>query len=488
MPLVGTVSFRIVKNSLRPLDEHEMSLFRDATLALLLGASGLLLVGMVRSLPSGNLDAFRSAVKLLGRGFPLIVLTVGAGTILGADRSAERPPDSSRLLSVSLVALATVLGQAVSLQTSFAAYRQMHYLTGESQNPTETGARLPISRMERCVQVFRFYGFERQARDSQLILIEMLSRQQNLRLAFDEIERVEMFFPELRMKAVSKLASLERLRAAAFDEKVFSNAWRDLETGPEGLLWLMDRWGRLFTCQADDLKLVRESPFLVSPETDSGLSKKRNVPDAVDFEFTRDFETVLILDTSGRVFAQGFREGKAAYRRIAEIPVSSRAIDLEVLDGEESFMVLEASGLVWKGLPVERNPLPEDALWDWDIGRALCIQTKDDFYVLDGFAGLHPFGNPVFPGPKKNMPYWGQDWAIDLEFGISNSLAVMGDRWGNLYLAIPDQDSETKIAIEPEPEIPYAVDIELDETAQEAIILSRGGTLRRVRLQPVIQD
>lgn len=479
MPLVGTVAFRIVRDSRTTLLEQQMSLFRDATLALLLGAFGLLAVAGLRWIQSGNTETIRSALNLLGKGYPLLILTAGASAIMGAV-SQDDVRRSHLLISFPMLAVASLFVQAVSLEMAYISYRQMTYLISEHDPSKAARADLPLSRMRRCRQIFQTYRLDSLSRKAQLILIEQFGRRDDLRQAFDEIRQVERLFPDLRMKAVSRLASAENLQRAAYQQRVFSNAWRDVELGPGGELWLLDRWGRLFVHRSSDqLELVRDSPFLLTAETGSVHSP--DVPEAVDFEFDAAMRVVLILDSWGRVFAQGMGEGRVAYRLVAEFPVSSRARDLVLIEGEESFYVLEGCGLVWRGLPVTRNPLPEEPLWDWDIGRSFCLQSGDGFFILDGFAGLHPFGNAVFPGPKKSMPYWGHDWAVDFELGQSGTCAVLADSWGNLYVSTSDQDPETKVEIRSDPPIPFAVDIELDESKQEVIILSRGGTVQRVR-------
>ena len=81
--------------------------------------------------------------------------------------------------------------------------------------------------------------------------------------------------------------------------------------------------------------------------------------------------------------------------------------------------------------PASSPPLPVSATWNWNIARGLTLDGDGQGgQVLDGWGGLHPFGNA---SPLNTSAYW-HGW--DIARGIAQSSAVGGyvlDGFGGLH-------------------------------------------------------
>ena len=78
------------------------------------------------------------------------------------------------------------------------------------------------------------------------------------------------------------------------------------------------------------------------------------------------------------------------------------------------------------------RPLSSAPIWNWDIGRAITVLANGDGgYILDGWGGVHAFGNA---GDPRWSAYWpGWDIARDIAVLPDGSGGYVLDGWGGIH-------------------------------------------------------
>lgn len=474
IPLVAVVGMRISVNSWRPTPPEEVSLIKDGFFASLLGYIALMAIALLRTLFTWDLATMGQTFNFLGQVFP--ILAIFAAAVIYRDRfAAGAVGERTRVLfSPEGLALLVLLVHFVYFETALLDYR-----SHVSQVSKTSESSISLERLRRARSIFRNYRLEKLSVAAEREVIGFISRWRIPEEVFREIEYVENNLLQLRMEAVERLVTSDFLKEIATGTRIFGDLWRDLEPAELNCFYTMDKWGRLFAfVPPDDFTLRNQSPFQIFPN--KAKDGTEMMAEAVDFELSADKRNVLLLDSLGRVFGGQIDQGQIPYRILATVPVESSGRDVEFGHSGEEFFTLDGSGNVWRGLPLQKNPVPEQPLWNWDIARALQV-TENGLAIMDGLGGIHCFGDLSLDREESGLPYWSETRAADLEYLPEEELWLLVDRWGDLYLSSP-KDLTFPKHIKAEPPIPFTVDAEFSPDLKSIYVFSRGGEFREVIL------
>ncbi|MDQ6856912.1 MAG: fibronectin type III domain-containing protein [Candidatus Dormibacteraeota bacterium] len=106
------------------------------------------------------------------------------------------------------------------------------------------------------------------------------------------------------------------------------------------------------------------------------------------------------------------------------VPASATpAMSLRALYGVDAFGALH---------PAASPPLPQTSSWTWPIARGIAVAPSGaGGYVLDGWGGVHPFGNAPAVGGNAYWPGWDITRSIALRpDGVSGYVL---DAWGGVH-------------------------------------------------------
>src|SRR5207302_752292 len=81
---------------------------------------------------------------------------------------------------------------------------------------------------------------------------------------------------------------------------------------------------------------------------------------------------------------------------------------------------------------IASRPLSSAPIWNWDIGRAITVLPNGDGgYILDGWGGVHAFGNAAAPQWSAYWPFW--DIARGLAVLPGGGGGYVVDGWGGIH-------------------------------------------------------
>lgn len=212
--------------------------------------------------------------------------------------------------------------------------------------------------------------------------------------------------------------------------------WIDGEMDKEGIVYLLDCWGRVYSIH-DDLPWIEWKPEMV-------------FNDAADLELIDD--AYIILRHSGDVLTS---KPLDLFQKKAVIPPEYEwAVDLEIFPGGLAAAAVDHYGnLCFWGSPPESFPSYEKLHFDSPAVADLELEPEGNgYYLLDIHGAVHanhanrtPSIPHAFPlVPKALLPYWAkQDMAVDLELDPQGRGLYVYNRRGELFTiaAIPYRET-----------------------------------------------
>lgn len=170
--------------------------------------------------------------------------------------------------------------------------------------------------------------------------------------------------------------------------------------------------------------LERKGRVLVQNSAEHLGDSMRPLSVFVDMEITQDGAGYYLLDAFGRVYAFGSAQHWGDDRQHSE---NGRAVDLELSPDGDGYVILRSHGKVVSfGNAQISLPIPR---FGWDIARGLLLTGSDSGYLLDGFGGLHEFGDAP---PRLCDAYAEVDRMLDLESDPDGNIWIL-DETGRIH-------------------------------------------------------